>query len=143
MNDRGVSVTVNYALNLMIATVLVSGLLVATGNVVEDRRESAVESELTVVGDRLVAELSAADRLASVGGSDADVRVEIDLPNAVAGTNYRLAVNDTRILLTTDAPEVSVRVPIRTRLAVESAALGGGDLVVSLTDSGSLEVERA
>lgn len=144
-DDRGVSVSVNYALNLVVATLLVSGLLVTTGNVVEDRRESAAESELEVVGNRLAANLEAADRLASVGGSDTDVRVEADLPASVAGATYSVEVNggsDPHLLLETGTPDVTVRVPIRTSASVESAELGGGDLAIVLADDGDLEVER-
>lgn len=145
-DDRGVSVTVNYALNLVVATLLVSVLLTATGNVVEDRRESAAGTELEVVGNRLAAELSAADRLASVGGADAEVRLEADLPGRVAGATYRVEVktggSEPHLLLTTETPETSVRVPIRTATSVEPTEVRGGDLTVSLS-GGELEVERA
>jgi len=145
-DDRGVSVTVSYALNLVVATLLVAVLLTATGNVVEDRRESSARTELSVVGNRLAAELSAADRLASVGGADATVRLDADLPGRVAGATYRIEVNtggsDPHLLLSTGVPEVSVRVPVRTSTPVEPTEIGGGDLVVSLS-GGQLEVERA
>ncbi|WP_132057564.1 DUF7266 family protein [Halorussus amylolyticus] len=143
-DERGVSVTVNYALNLVVATLLVSGLLLATGNVVEDRRESAAEAELEVVGNRLAANLEAAGRLASVGGSDAEVRVEADLPASVAGATYSVEIDDggERLLLETNTPETTVRVPVRTSATVETTRVGGGDIVITLAADGDLEVER-
>jgi hypothetical protein len=145
-DSRGVSVTVNYALNLVVATLLIAGVLTATGGMVEDRRESAVRTELSVVGERVAADLMAADRLVAAGtagvGSDPTVSVAVSLPDRVAGTRYDIAVRTSpaEIVLESDQPEVTVRVGYHHDTPVESATIRGGDLRIALADDGELEV---
>lgn len=145
MTDRAVSVTVNYALNLAIATVLISGLLFGIGNIIENQRESAVRSELRVVGQRLAANVQTADRLAAVGGADSDVRVETPLPAQVAKTPYRFEIatvgGDTVVTLRTVSPAVTVTVSFHTEIPVSATETTGGDVVVTF-DGTSLEVDR-
>lgn len=142
-DDRAVSVTVNYALNLVVATLLIAGLFTATADLVDDRRTEAIDSELTVVGNRLAADLQSADRLAQAGGADATVRIETSLPNVVAGTSYAIDVNATAgeswIELRASRSEAPVTVPFTNETAVESGSIGGGDVIV-VFDDGALEV---
>ena len=142
-DERAVSVTVSYALNLVVATVLVAGLLTVTGGLVEDRRQSAIQSGLTVVGNRVAADLMSADRLVQAG-SNPDVRIETVLPNRVAGSHYLLTVNasasDPHLSLRSDDPAVTVNVSFRTTTTVRDGTISGGDLSIVLVDDGSLEV---
>ena len=91
-DTRSVSVTVNYALNLVVATMLIGGVLTATGGMVQDRRESAARTELSVIGERIAGDLMAADRLAQTGsagpGADPTVSISTAVPERVAGTRY-------------------------------------------------------
>lgn len=142
---RGVSVTVNYALNLAIATMLVSGLLFAVGNTVQNRQEATIRAELEVVGQRLAADLQAADRMARAGGNDSRVRIETPLPATAATTNYRIALNTTAspavIHLTTSDPRVEVTVRVWTATPIADSEIPGGDAVV-VFDGSTLEVVR-
>ena len=65
--DRGVSTILGYSLNLVVATLVVKGVLIAAGSLVESQRDQAARAELNVVGERLVADLETADRLAQIG----------------------------------------------------------------------------
>lgn len=136
-DERAVSVTVTYALNLVIATVLIAGLLTVTADVVEDRREGAIRSELSVVGNRVAADLMSADRLAQAG-TDPDVRIETTLPRRVAGTYYTVTVaaepDDPHLLLRSGDPEVVVTVPFRNETAVANGTVAGGDVSIVLDD---------
>jgi hypothetical protein len=143
-DSRSVSVTVNYALNLVVATMLIGGVLTATGGMVQDRRESAVRTELSVVGERLATDLMAADRLSEVGtagpATDPTVSLSVTLPGRVGGTRYDVQVNATdsnsRLVLQSDDPEVTVVVGFHNDTAVENATVRGGDLRIALnTDS--------
>ncbi|WP_231751450.1 hypothetical protein [Halogeometricum sp. CBA1124] len=49
--DRGVSTTLGYVLTLSITAVLVSVLLVGTGQYVDDQRSQVAERELSVLSD--------------------------------------------------------------------------------------------
>lgn len=142
-DERAVSVTVNYAMNLAIATVLIAGLLTVTADLVEDRRESATRSELTVVGNRVAADLMSADRLAQAG-DDPAVRIETTLPSQVAGSHYTITIDatpgDPHVILRPVGSSVTVAVPFRNATAVRSGTVAGGDFAIVLADDGRLEV---
>lgn len=147
-NERSVSVTVNYALNLMVAALLVGGVLAATGGMVEDRRESAVRSELSVVGERVATDLNAADRLAVVGSDDATVAVSVSLPERLAATRYDVTIETSptpQLLLRSRDPEVIVTVGLHheTPFAAPEMTVRGGDLRIVLNGDGELEVREA
>lgn len=151
-DTRSVSITVNYALNLVVATLLIGGVLTATGGMVEDQRESAIRTELSVVGERIATDLMAADRLAEVGttgvGSDPTVTVSLSLPERTGGTRYEVSIRTSpdEIVLQSDRPEVTVRVGYHHDTPVQSATVRGGDLRIVLNtdpDPNQLEVESA
>ncbi|GAA0198433.1 hypothetical protein ACFFQF_15180 [Haladaptatus pallidirubidus] len=136
--DRGVSVTVNYALNLVVATLLIAGLLTATGGMVEDQRRDAVRTELQVIGQRLSADVQTADRLVQTGGTT--VAIESSLPERVAGVPYSVTVEPGVFVLETSRPRVTVRVSFVTTTTVEETAISGGSMTIVRADSGELEV---
>lgn len=139
MTDRAVSVTLNYVLGLAIATLLIGGLLIATGDVVGDRRESAIRGELEVVGQRVSSGLETADRLNRSGGGTVELRVSA--PERVAGESYTIEVDASRrvVVLETEDPAVSVEVPFRNETAVAGSTVDGGTVEV-VRDGGELEV---
>ncbi|MXR20388.1 DUF7266 family protein [Halobacterium bonnevillei] len=145
-DDRGVSTTLGYVLNLGVAAILVTTLLLAAGTMVDDQRDRAVDTELRVVSERVAADLAAADRLAraSDGGT---VRYQIRAPRTVTGTTYDVRVNESgtdTVVLVGDRSGVSVSVEFHADLRVNATTEGSGDLVVVYdSDTGTLEVEDA
>jgi len=130
--SRGVSTALGYVLNLGVATLLVTVLLLSAGTLVEDQRDRATETELDVVGERLVADLAAADRLARTNDPSA-VRVEADIPVRVAGSYYTVRVNESangEVVLDADRSPVEVVVPFETATEVQPSTVDGGDLAV-------------
>ncbi|SEV96229.1 DUF7266 family protein [Halobacterium jilantaiense] len=130
--SRGVSTALGYVLNLGVATLLVTILLLSAGTLVEDQRDRAADTELDVVGERLAADLAAADRLARTNDPTA-VRVEVDVPARVAGSYYTASVNENgngNIVLRADQPDVEVVVPFETTTPVQASTVDGGDLAV-------------
>ena len=132
-DDRAVSVAVGYVLTLAIGAVLLSGVVVGIGGVVDGQTDRVVRSNLDVIGQTTVATLESADRLARAatvdrpsGAAPANVSVAVDLPTRVAGRPYRIAVgNDTVTLRTTD-PEIAVAVPHAATLRVAETTVRGG-----------------
>ena len=139
MTDRAVSVTVNYVMSLAITTLLISGLLMSTGDVVGDRRESVVRGELEVVGERISAGIETADRLARTGATE--VTLEVSAPRRVGGMSYSISVDGANrvVTLETRDPDVIVEVPFRNRTNVATTTTSGGTVEVALT-GGDLEV---
>ena len=142
MTDRAVSVAVNYVLTLLIATVLLGGLVVAAGGVIESQSNNSVHDELGVIGERLAADVESADRLRAAGGEDANVSVRSDLPNRVSGTSYSIEVDgeDGEITLSSQRPEVTVTVSF-TAEDVGSTQVRGG-AVVTVFEDDQLEVRE-
>jgi hypothetical protein len=130
--SRGVSTALGYVLNLGVATLLVTVLLLSAGTLVEDQRDRAAETELDVVGERLAADLAAADRLARTN-DPTTVRVEADVPVRVAGSYYAVRVNESGngdLVLEAEQTAVQVVVPFESTTEVESSTVDGGDLAV-------------
>lgn len=137
--DRAVSVTVGYVMTLAISTLLLSGLFVAGGSFVETERERAAQGELTVVGERIAADLGTVDRVVSSAPSPReDLRVDrpLTLPDRVSGTGYRIRIEASgsagTIELESERAGTAVEVPFRTSdgVAVRNATVDGGDLLI-------------
>lgn len=146
-SDRGVSTTLGYVLTLAITVVLVSGLLIAVGSFVSGQNERVTRAELDVVGQRLAADVEAADRLVEAGGGGPNTTVVIRsrLPETVAGRTYRVAVNESgrdQLVLSARDPDVSVGVSVVTDVPVANATLGGGPVRIAF-EGGELEVSSA
>lgn len=143
MTDRGVSITVNYVMSIMIATMLMTGLLMAVGDTLENRRESSARAELDVIGQRVAADLATADRLAQAGGEN--VVVEASLSRTVAGLRYTIDVNATddgsELTLSTDTLEVESTIQFDNATAVTNTSVAGGDIEIVLVDE-ELEVRH-
>lgn len=149
MADRGVSSVLGYALSLAIVTVLITGIFAGMGNTVETQREKAIRSELTVVGNRIAADISAVDRLTIALGSNADIRLRTMLPSRVAGQGYSINITDDdptdnrfAIELATTDPDVTERVYVRSNTTLTTSHLPGGDVEV-VFDGNSVEVRHA
>lgn len=130
--DRGLSTTLGYTLNLAIATILITGLLVASGGFVEGTQERAIRSELEVIGSRVAGDVSAADRLARTG-SDTGVTITVSTPRRATGSTYTIAVNasgNDRITLSTSDPDVTIEVPYQSQTRVEPATVSGGTFTI-------------
>jgi len=143
-SDRAVSTAVGYVLTLGITTILISGLLIAAGGVVEDRRDATSRDSLDVVGQRIAANLMAADRLAETDGATA-VEVVVDVPDRIAGSGYTVRVNASTSTLVLDPDSIDTirRVTFVTSTPVTATAVQGGSLRIVLTPSGELEVQSA
>jgi len=94
-DERGVSIAVGYVLNLAIATILFSALLIGGSGLIESQTRIVTQDELSVTGQQLASELSSADRLvrAEVGveGGPEELRLRTELPErtAAAGSYNR------------------------------------------------------
>ena len=149
--DRAVSVTVGYVMTLAISTLLLSGLFVAGGSFVETQRERAAQGELTVVGERIAADLGTVDRLVEKAGSRENLTVNrsLTLPDRAAGTVYRIRVSaaDTEgtVALESDRTDATVEVPFRTSdgVEVENATVAGGDLRIWWDPDGGDDTDGA
>ncbi|QLG29861.1 hypothetical protein HUG10_19825 (plasmid) [Halorarum halophilum] len=134
-DERAAATTLGYALNLTVATLLVSGLLIAGGGFVSSEREQSVRTELHVVGQQLSGDIGAADRLArSTSGSPVTVELTRRFPEDIVGVQYYIAVDwndgDPYLQLATNDPDVTVRVAIASRTTLATSRVQGGSVHV-------------
>lgn len=142
-SERATSAALGYVLTLSITTVLVSGLLLTAGSVVDTQRQQATTGELTVHGEHLAADLMTVDRLSRVGNAP---HIELDrkLPTTVAGATYRIAVDDELVLWSDHAgAQVAVSFTTERDVAIEGGeSLVGGSVVIGFDGEGDIEVRN-
>ncbi|WP_336361362.1 DUF7266 family protein [Haladaptatus sp. ZSTT2] len=143
MDNRGVASSLNYILGLGIATVLVVGLLIAGGNLIEDQREQVVRNELSVLGQQMVSDISTADRFTAEGG---EITIERDLPKLVAGEHYRITVvqdapNEYSLLLRTSRTDITVQIAFRAESSITESSVDGGSVSI-VGDGSTVEVQN-
>ena len=131
MSDtRAVSTTLSYVLTLAIATLLITGLIIAGGSYVDTQREQVIRDELTVVGQQLAADVERVDRLVRASDTDNSVTVAVNrtFSNRVTGESYRLTLvpSDQAFVLNTTSPDVTVRVGIANETALGASSARGG-----------------
>jgi len=140
---RGVTTTLRYALFLAIVTLLVSGLFIGVGELVETQQERAIGSQLETVGNDLATDLALAGRLADTGEANTSVTVDASLPDAVAGTAYRIEIRNTttgdtlryELTLRSENPEIRTTVVLRTVVEIRETTVSGGQLRITYDGS--------
>lgn len=153
-DDRAVSVTVGYVMTLAISTLLLSGLFVAGGSFIDTERERAAQGEITVVGERVAADLMTVNRLAASAESPGMLTIDrtVKLPDRAAGRSYRIRVTtreDARngtVTVESDRTDAVAEIPFRTSadVAVRNATVRGGNLRIQWDpDGGEVVVSEA
>lgn len=139
-DDRAVTVAVGYVLNFAVAALLVSGLLIAGGGLIESQTKQVATDELSVIGHQLADELSSADRLVRAGDvSTLSIRTELPRGTTAGGYTIEIDIEESSdegtIVLRTSSPEVTVTVPFRIRSALEEDQIGGGSVRIEYDGS--------
>lgn len=145
MTDRAVSAVVGYATMLVIIGILTSGMIFGATNYVDAQRTDVTQTELSVVGNHLAADLTAADSLAGSLSSTGSATVQSDLADFVAGGSYRIEIAGTdrdheyTITLHSNREDVTRTVTVMTDHDVTTGKFQGGPLTLTVTADG-LEV---
>lgn len=146
MTDRAVSVTLDYILMLMIATVLLASVVTASGIIIDQQVERSVENELLTTGEALAGDIQNVERIVNSSDEKATTLVlEIELPRHVSGEQYYVSINASKgeIVLVSPNPDIEVTVPVASdRLNATSEDISGGPVIIEAVD-GSIEVRSA
>jgi len=155
MDERAVSVPVNYSQALIITTILLAGLMLATAGEVRSQRDRTIESEFQVLSNRIAADLSAADRLVATleeetAPGENDVSLTTSLPPTVAGSSYEAVVSSTslgpdagyrvEVTLSADRGDTQLTYRLKTGTEVLDATIAGGEYSI-VYDPGSDALE--
>ena len=137
MTERAVSVTLDYILMLMIATVLFAGIVSVSGILIDGQVEAGLHDELTATGEKLAADIQDVERLYIASGSEASINLTSQLPAHVGGHQYSITVDETgeALELATSNPDVVVIIPIAaTQVSASEAAVPGGTVTIVAQD---------
>ena len=141
---RGISVAVTHILAIGITTILIAGLLISAGSVLDRERENAARDELNTIGDRIGTEMSSLDR-AGTPGADERIELETNHPSRVSGSSYTVRLRDGSVcdvnyvdeydgclVMSTSELDRDVIVPLDLRdgTNVETGAASGGDVFI-------------
>lgn len=117
---KAVSVTTGFILNIGIATIAVSLILFSLQGLFTDLRENSQETQMSVVGEKMIWEMEKVDRMARLHeGSEGEVFVdasEVDIAYTmyIYEDNMTIESPDNSIVLKHDVEEIdSTAVPTR------------------------------
>jgi hypothetical protein len=130
------STALGYILTLSITTILISGLFITAGSVIDTQRQQATTQELTVHGERLAADLMTVDRLSENGAA---VELEVDLPTSVGGSTYQIEITEEWIELRSTHVDDPVQISFITDHDVSIAdtdSISGGAVTIEFVDGG-------
>lgn len=92
--DRGVSIALTHAFTVAITAVLLTGLLIGAGQLLDTQEDRVTQQQFSEIGNDLISQLDRFDRLAAAPGN-ASATVTLEYPREVAGYSYRLSVVET------------------------------------------------
>lgn len=144
MNERAVSVALDYILMLMVATIVLAGVTAVAGTLIDDQVDRGVEDELRATGQTLATDVQDVERLANTTNTDdTEIQLRSDLPGHVSGERYTIAVEGTELVLTAPRLDVEVRVGVATdRLVTTSEPVAGGPVTLRLSGEDIEVIER-
>ncbi|MDG5776924.1 hypothetical protein VB773_13035 [Haloarculaceae archaeon H-GB2-1] len=141
-DDRAVTSSLDYALSLGLATLVLTGLLTAGAGFVDDRRDRVVETQLRVIGQQIAEDVTRADRLVEAGTSVGALELHTSYPERIAGARYTVEVDgvDDELRLRSQSSNVSARVELVVHTDLADTSFSGGSVVVSY-DPSAAELE--
>lgn len=153
MDNRAVSVTVSYIITLIIATLLIGGILMAAGGLIESQSNTATIDEFDVIGEKLAANIMSADRTVSValedaestGYEDFEIGIKSTVPRQVSGSNYHIIIDwdNESIQLVTLNTDIAVDVSFKVRHGPSgTTTISPGNIEITF-DGDQLEVSNS
>lgn len=146
---RAVSVTITHVLTIAITTILISGLLIGTGTLLDNQKDRATYDEKSTIGDRLATEITAVDQAAQRADGDPDpatVTVQTEHPRRVSGGQYFVTLHDdasecdtwdpNQCLVIESGQTNSVEVPLNVETTLDAPkTVQGGDIWIHYNGS--------
>lgn len=140
-DERAVSVAITHALTVAITTVLVSGLLVASGGLLESQEQNVGEDQLNEIGGDALTYIHSFDRM-NQKGTNVETSATPDYPARVVGSyQYELELRDDgshgTLVVRSSRLGRSAEFTIQTETAIENSTVRGYDVQISLCQHGS------
>jgi len=129
-DTRGVSLALTHALTLAITAILVSGLLVASGSLLDAQEQRIGQTQISEISSDAASYIYEFDRLNETGNATATAKPSYP-PQIVDSYSYRIELRedgDTAILrVEVDRLDLSTEIEIETETPVDPASDSGGD----------------
>lgn len=142
-DDRSVSTAITHALTLGITAILVTALLLSTGNFLQSQQHAVAQRQLEDVGGNLASLVGEADRLNGTG-ENVSVTLSATYPSRIAGEPYTIALAPTStdnrtatLYLNSSALDVSAEIAVATETPMRESRVRGGDPTVRLCPNGA------
>lgn len=90
-DTRAVSIAITHGLTIAITAVLISGLLIGAGNLLQDQEERVAEEQFDEIGSDMIGQIQTLDTLNETG-EDVTVRVQPRYPERVAGYTWNIEI---------------------------------------------------
>lgn len=133
-DTRAVSVAITHALTVAISTVLVSGLIVGAGTLLESQQRNVGEQQLEEIGSDAVSYVNTFDRL-NATGDNVNASVKPEYPERIVGSfRYTIQLNDDSLVVRSVQLGRSVRYPIETETEIDESAISGADAEITLCE---------
>lgn len=143
-DDRAVSIAVTHVLALGITAVLVSGLLLGAGTMLDSERERSTDDSLETIGERLAGEVASVDRayendtdnvsvVASHPRSAGTGSYTVTLYENVDGEDCGDLIQNQCLVLSSQTEDVEVAIPVKTETELaDEMSTSGGTIVIGV-----------
>ena len=150
-DDRAVSIAVTHVLTIGITTVLISGLIIGAGSMLETQQERSTEATLETIGERLAGEISDLDRMADEDETESAV-IRTDHQRFASGSQYTVGLHNSSceeyplindadqqcIELTSHGDDVSIAIPLSTETPLDDGvSVTGGQIKLVWEENGN------
>jgi hypothetical protein len=150
-DNRAVSIAITHALTLGITAVLITGLLIGAGGLLEDQENEAARGSLQEIGSDTVSHINSLDNL-NATGEQVNVSVRPDYPDRIVGEEYSINItNDASnhpfeteyaLVIRSDALSAPVWYPLETTVGLdEQSEVEGGQFEIC-HESGEIRMGR-
>jgi hypothetical protein len=143
-DNRAVSIAITHALTLGITAVLITGLLIGAGGLLEDQEKQAARGSLSEIASDTVSHINSLDNL-NATGEQVNASVRPDYPARVVGEEYTINIttNDHpftatqyALVIRSDVLSAPVWYPLETTAELdEQSEVDGGQFEICLTDA--------
>lgn len=131
LGDYGVSITTGFILNLAIAILVISIVLLTAQGYMNNFVEESTETELRIAGERIATRIAVADRLVRAGNDPVGL-ISLEPPPFVSGSGYNAHVSGDNgvsdngtVYVAAEHQGVNISVPFNTSTPVRSVTFQG------------------
>lgn len=150
-DNRAVSIAITHAITLGITAVLLTGLLIGAGGLLEEQESRAARGSLSEIGSDTVSHINSLDTL-NATGDEVNVSVEPDYPDRVVGEEYTINITNDRsahpfgteyaLSVRSDVLSAPIWYPLEVTVELdEQSEVKGGEFEICHTD-GEIKLGR-